>query len=124
MAGQVANMYRAFSAKTAAYQIVVDDIGKVFTNRGASGAVTLTLPVTSTIPTGWWCEVFVVADQDVTVASSGSADDIVTFNDAGADSVAFSTSSEKIGAGAMLMWDGTSWLCKLNVNETQTPVIA
>jgi len=117
--------YRKISAKTAAYQIVDGDFQKIFTNRGASGAVTLTLPPTGSISVGWWCQYFIVADQTVTIASSGSSDDIAAFNDAAADSVAFSTSSEKIGSGGTLVWDGTNWLLFLNLgSETATPTIA
>ena len=96
--GLAPSLYCEISAKTAAYAMVPEDIGKLFTNRGASGAVTLTLPPTADIPDGWWCEVFVAANQSVTVAAP-TTDTMVAFNDAAADSVAFSTSGEKIGAG-------------------------
>jgi len=50
----------------------------------------------------------VVADQNVTVNCSTN-DKIVIFNDAAADSVAWSTSGEKIGAGGDFVSDGTNW---------------
>jgi hypothetical protein len=122
--GYGASLYQKVSAKTANYQMAETDIGVIFTNRGASGAVTFTLPNTSGLNTGWWCEVFAVADQDVTVASYGSSDNIVTFNDAAADSVALATVGEKIGGGFRFVWDGTGWLCFLAVQENQTVTIA
>lgn len=119
------NLYQEISAKTASYQILPEDIGKTFTNRGASGAVTLTLPVVTDLTPGWWCRFYIVADQTLTIASQGSNDNIAAFNDAAADSIAFSTSGEKIGAGGELVWDGTSWLAFLNLgNDAQSPTVA
>lgn len=119
------NLYQKIEAKTASYQIVPGDIGKTFTNRGASGAVTFTLPVVADLTAGWWCRFFVVENQSFVIASSGSADNIVTFNDAGADSVTINTSAERIGFGATYIWDGTGWLAFHNLGaETQTPTIA
>jgi len=43
-----------------------------------------------------------VADVTLTV-TAGTADTLLTFNDAAADSVGFATSSEKMG-GAFLVW--------------------
>lgn len=113
---------RKIAAKTAAYSILAKDIGTLFTNRGATGSVTLTLPATSTIAAGWWCRVFAAADYAF-ITASATADTITTFNDAAADSLEFSTASEILGSGAEFVWDGTKWLAFLNVNETQTPVI-
>src|SRR5262245_16521047 len=98
-------------AKTASYAMTGRDHGKLFTNEGASGSVTFTLPpVTSpTLPPGWYCRVFVAADQTVTVVSAGSLDNLYAFNDVAADSIAFSTSSEKVGSGILLIWTGTGW---------------
>lgn len=119
------NLYSQIVAKTADYQIVPGDIGKLFTNRGASGAVVFTLPVVADLTAGWWCEFFVAANQSFAIASSGSADNITTFNDATADSVTINTSGERIGFGARYVWDGTGWLAFHNLGaETQTPTIA
>lgn len=116
--------FKTISAKTAAYQVLPSDHGKIFTNRGASGSVTFTLPNTADIQTGWNCRFFVVADQNIVVSSYGSSDDIVTFNDAGADTITLSTAGELIGFGCELVWDGTSWLTFVNQGETQTTTIA
>lgn len=111
-------------AKTSSYTMTPLDECKIFTNRGAGGAVTFTLPVVTTLPVGWSVSVVAVAGQNVVIASNGSNDNIVTFNDAGADSITFSTSSEIIGAAVTLVWDGTGWLAFLHTEETQTTTIA
>lgn len=110
MATIYADGYPKVAAKTANYTLTLDDNGKIFTNRGAGGAVTFTLPPTASVPVGYNARVFVVADQAVTIASNNSSDDMVAYNDAGADSVAFSTATKQIGASLMVIWDGTGWL--------------
>ena len=110
------------SAKTANYTLTQSDWGCIFTNRGATGAITFTLPAVSGTPAGAYATFFVVADQTVTVA--GTAGELVTFNDAAANSVAFSTASEKIGAGVTVVCDGTSWLVMPMTEETQTMTVA
>jgi hypothetical protein len=111
------------SAKTASYQLLPNDCGKIFTNRGASGAIVLTLPAVADIPTGWNMKWLVVADQTVTVtAPSGT---LCGYNNVSRTSIAFSTSSEKIGGGGMIVYDGTKYLTFLNIGlETQTPTFS
>lgn len=112
-------------AKTAAYTMTRQDECKIFTNRGASGSVTFTLPVVTDLPVGWEVTVFTcVAAQNVVIASNGSSDNLTTFNDLQADTLTFSTSSEIAGAGVRLVWDGTGWLTFLHTEETQTVTIA
>ena len=106
------------TAKTANYTFTNTDWGGIFTNRGATGGITFTLPAVSATPVGAYVEVFVAANQDVTVAST--ADEMITFNDIDANAVAWTTSSEKLGAAAKFLCDGTSWLCFLMTEETQT----
>jgi len=117
-------LYKDIVAKTAAYQIVPRDVATLFTNRGASGAVILTLPATAKLETGWWCEWFTVADEVFTITAP-AVDTMVVFNDAAADTVGFGTSGEHIGGGGKAVWDGTGWLVFLNIGmDSQTPVIA
>ncbi len=116
--------YRKISAKTGDYAVVPDDLGKLFTNRGATAAINFTLPPTGGMQVGWWCEFFVVADYNVGILSNGSNDNIVTFNDAAADSLTFATVAKLIGGSARVTWDGTSWLLQQMVGETQTVTIA
>lgn len=116
---------RTVIAKTADYTVTENDNGTLFTNRGATGAVIFTLPATA--EKGLRYGFYVVADQNVTV-TAGTADTMVVFNDATADSVAFSTASKKIGAYVEVYGDGTGWLVQANQwadgTLTQTITIA
>jgi hypothetical protein len=92
-------------AKTASYTCKASESGTVFLTTGATAAVTFTLPVASDGPWVFW---FInTVDQNMLVATA-VADTMITFNDVAADSVAFSTSSEKIGGFAIAICDGTS----------------
>jgi hypothetical protein len=63
----------------------------------AAGAAAFTLP---TPAVGLAFEFYQTANNDMSITSASSADDIVAKGDATADSVTFSTSSEKIGSHA------------------------
>jgi len=120
----VSGMRRVVAAKTTAYPIVAADSGKIFTNRGASGSVTFTLPTVVSGLNGVEVTIMaVVAAQNVVIASQ-SAGEIVTFNDAAANSITISTTNEIIGAGFHAVCDGTSWLLFPMLNEGQTVTIA
>lgn len=98
-------------AKTADYTVNthVDRCGTVFTNRGAAGAVNFTLPtVAANQRIGLYYDFMVVVDQTVGIVAP-VADTLVAFNDIAADSVAFSTAGQKVGASLRAMWDGTQW---------------
>lgn len=110
------------SAKAASYTVTTGDFGKFFTTRGATGAITFTLPAVTAGMAGAAVEFFNIADQDMIVA--GTAGELVTFNDAAANSVATSTSSEQIGSHIKAICDGTSWLIILSTEETQTATVA
>jgi hypothetical protein len=89
-------------AKTANYQIsaAVDPLGTIFTNHGATGAVTFTLPQPNQALIGGWYRFIGVADQNITVAAPTN-DTLIGLNDAAADSIAFSTAGQKIGAAIL-----------------------
>jgi hypothetical protein len=110
-------------AKTASYTVVAPaDCGKIFTNRGAAGAVTFTLPDPTGLD-GFWCEFFVVAAQNV-IVDYGPADKGIAFNDVDADAIAFQTAAEIVGNGIRVVSDGTSWLTFVMLGaETATPTI-
>jgi len=92
-------------AKTASYQVTKEDSGTIFHTTGATAAVNFTLPP---ITDGPFYFMFINgADVDMTVTSK-VADTAVTYNDLAADSVAFSTSSEKIGGSVEVFCDGTT----------------
>jgi hypothetical protein len=107
-------------AKTANYTVVAGDAGTLFTTTGASGAVTFTLP---TLAAGLGPFHFHnTVDQNMTIASAGSLDDILTFNDLAADSIAFSTAGNKIGA-SVTVWAnqaGTKWYVRAHGANTMT----
>lgn len=108
-------------AATGSGTLAAADLNKVHTTRGATGAVTYTLPAASG-NSGNWVEFYNVADQDMTVA--GQDEELVVLNDLTADSISFSTASEKIGGGFRAVCDGTSWIVVPLATETQTVTIA
>lgn len=124
--GMARGAYEKIAAKAASYQVLPTDLGALFTTTGASGAVTFTLPAFADIQTGWNARFFNTVDQNMIVAAAtADADKMVAFNDVAADSIAFSTASEKIGAGVEVVYDGTKWLTFVFLGaETQTPTIA
>lgn len=79
--------------KTATGAILATENGARFIVNGA-GAVILTLP---TLQAGLRFEFLNIADQNLTVTSA-AGDDVIIINDLSADSVAFSTAANKIGA--------------------------
>lgn len=104
---------RDILAKTAAYTIKKDQpdkTGRLFTNRGATGSVTITLPAPKVPIAGVWYEFEVIADQSLIVAGA-SAGQIVTNGNAAADNVGFQVAGQKIGGRIIAICDGTSWLC-------------
>lgn len=119
--GTADKLVQKVEAKTAAYAITVADWGKTFTNRGATGSVTFTLPAVSAVENGFFVEFFAVAAQDFVIAAT--ANQIIAFNDVDADAITFSTSSEIVGAAATLKCDGTSWLAILHTEETATTTV-
>jgi hypothetical protein len=114
-------LIRRVVAKTASATINpnADDPGTLFTNDGASGAVALTLPAPSLRTLGFWYEFAGVADQDISFVAP-TADTAIALNDVAADSLAASTSGQKIGAllRAVCVRNGTSykWLLQTLAN--------
>lgn len=101
-------------AKTASYTLTPRDAGKVFTNRGAAGPITFTLPkVTSAAGAslaGYEVDFFTVAGQIITIASDPS-DTLVVDSDAAADSIAIGAAAAAgIGQHVKVICDGTGWL--------------
>ena len=94
----------------------------MFTTRGATGAVTFTLPSAGSTNEGDWVLFVNVADQNMIVA--GADEEIVCFNDLTADSIAYQTSSEKIGGAFLAISDSSSWAVLPLSQETQTVTVA
>lgn len=109
-------------AKTTDYTITTADRNCRFTNAGASGAVNFTLPANARLGLEYWFNV--VADQNL-IVTAGTADTLIVFNDIAADSIAFQTSSEKVGGAFHVFGDGSKWVVEVMLGaETQTPTIA
>src|SRR5688572_31388472 len=96
---------RWMEAKTATYQVTKEDSGTIFHTTGATAAVVFTLPAISEGP--FYFLFISGADVDMTITAK-TADTIVTFNDVAADSIALSTSSEKIGGAVEVYCDGVT----------------
>jgi hypothetical protein len=109
-------------AKTADYTCTVNDSGTIFHTTGATAAVNFTLPA---IGDGPFHFTFIAgADVDLTVTAE-TADTMVTYNDLAADSIAFSTSSEKIGGAVDVFCDGVTLFALARVGSIyQTTTIA
>lgn len=97
--------------------------GALITNKGASGAVTITVPTATEALVGNWFEVFVTDDQSVTVATA-TTDTLIVDGDQAADSIAWSTSSHKMGNSARFICVNSSggyrWACQLYPAATST----
>jgi hypothetical protein len=98
-------------AKTANFTLdmVATKTGTRFSNRGAVGAVTMTLPTPPTGVQSWdgyYVEFQGTADQTFTVAAA--AGKAVCFNNAAATSLAASTGGQKIGAVIKAQWDAAA----------------
>lgn len=119
----LAQLYKTVVAKTADYTVTAADNDTIFTTRGAGAAVNFTLP---TLARGLHFQFVNEADQNLTVTAA-AADTMVVFNDLAADSIAFSTTSEKIGGWIEVFANdnASKWLVKVSLGaETQTPTIA
>ena len=114
--------FKRFQTKTAAYTVVAADNLTLFDNVGATAAVTFTLPV---LANGYFFGFRVQADFNVTVASN-EGDNMVAFNDASADSVAFSTGGSLIGG---MVWvytnpGATKWIVEDHSAGANTITVA
>lgn len=108
-------------AKTAAYDVLATESGTIFTTRGAGSSVTFTLPAVTNLPIGVEYTFYNIAATGMVVASNGSSDNIVTLNDAAADTITCTTTSRMIGAAVRVIWDGTAWLAfQASVGNTYT----
>jgi hypothetical protein len=88
---------RRVIAKAASYTVnpALDSPGTVFTNAGAAGAVTFTLPAPGQGTRGWWYRFLCVVDQNLIVAAP-TAGTLIALHDAAANSVALQTGNQKI----------------------------
>ena len=103
-------------AKTSAYSLTYQDCGKLFTNRGAGGSVTFTLPKGSAALAGFWAEFATVAAQAIVIATDPT-DTLIVHADATADSV---TTAATIGQHFKAIYDGTGWFLVSNPSAAPT----
>lgn len=84
--------------KTASYTVspAVDKNGTIFSNEGASGAVTFTLPTPNRALLGQHYEFLGLVDQNL-IVSAGAGNGVAVHN-ASCASIAAQTASQKIGA--------------------------
>lgn len=92
---------------SASVTLTIGDLNQTHTTRGATGAVTFTLPSASGCK-GKRATFINVVDQDMIVASAD--EETLSVNDLTADSVAASTTNEQIGAVIEAYCDGTVWI--------------
>lgn len=109
---QLAGKHPAIIAKTADFTLspTTTRCGTQFTNEGAAGAVTCSLPQLNAVGTwvGYWVEFFGIADQTFGFATV-TASKAITINNAAANSLKAQTGSQKIGARIRATWQGTKW---------------
>ena len=97
------------SNHVADYTVLASESGTIFTNVGITDDIGFTLPTKADGLIYWF---YNCVDFELKVTSD-VADTMATFNDAAADSLAFTTASEHIGNGMMVFSDGTSWFASV-----------
>ncbi len=115
--------YPIIKAKTAAYTVTAEESGVLFTTRGATAAITFTLPAVTNLPIGTEYTFYSVSAYGLAIASNGSLDNIIALNDVAADSVTCTTTSRMIGAAVRVIWDGVKWL-SLAISSGPTYAVA
>jgi len=100
------------STKTAAYTVLVSDSGTRFSNAGAVGSVTFTLPaVASSTGCEYWFFNAVEAQDIVVAAPTGT---LVAYNDITADSI---TLASLPGTCVHVFCDGTKWYSGVGLSK-------
>ena len=108
------------TAKTSDYTLTKGESGGIFTTEGAAGNVNFTLPAPEA---GLNYLIYAAEDFNVTLTSD-TVDTLIVFNDVAADSVAFSTSAEKVGGAFFVFSDGAKWMVSESIHDGQTAVVA
>lgn len=94
------------SAKTAAYTANIEDAGTLFTNRGAAGSVTVTLPAPTLASAGDRFVFKKVANQTLVVNGGAAA----SIRGAGGAGITLTNSTSNDYGAITLVSDGTEWL--------------
>tara|TARA_R110002012_G_scaffold83091_1_gene209403 strand:+ start:568 stop:1389 length:822 start_codon:yes stop_codon:yes gene_type:complete len=119
LAGNNFGGYQNVIAKTGDYSVTEADNDTLFTNTGAAGAVNFTLDADGHTKKGLRYGFYGTAGGTLTV-TSGTADVMVTHNDATASTVAMSASGHTVGGLIEVYSDGAKWLVVHQGNGTLT----
>jgi hypothetical protein len=93
--GTIRNNSKVTAAKTSSHTVLDVEESRTFTNNGAGGAVTFTLPACSAVGDGFEVSFVVVASQLLYIDPNGT-DKIVPLTDADGDRISNSTSGSTI----------------------------
>ena len=92
-------------AKLVDYTVKAEETGTLFTTIGATADVNFTLPTAADGLEFW----FINSVDVELMVTSAPADKMIVFNDAAADTIAFTDASKQIGSGVVCISDGTYW---------------
>lgn len=101
------------------YTVLASDAGKLLIANDDTNVLIFTLPAV-TVKGVWW---FADLGQYGMRIVGGTADKMVVFNDAAADSVGYETGGEMIGAACFIICDGTNYYHFDCSNEAVTVTI-
>lgn len=104
-------------AVSGTFTLSPEDVGKTLV---CTDTTSITLPSPAECTIGDDILIIQTADADLTV---GLNEKIITKNNAAADSVAYSTSGEKIGGAFWCHCTGTKWAVLPLAEETQTVTV-
>ncbi len=103
------NTFSKVIEKSASYTVTADDNNALIVQDGSAGAVTFTLPAI-TASKGMRFRFYNTDNQNMVIASA-AAGDLIALGNAAANTVTFSTTSQKVGACAEVIGlDNASWL--------------
>ncbi len=97
-------IYHEVVEKDSDYSVLPSDAGVLLVGTKSGAAITFTLPPGATSKGCVW-EFIQTKDQNLVI--TGPANSIVAKHNATADTVTFSTATEKIGAAARVICDGS-----------------
>jgi len=117
--GPIAYLHKIV-AKVASFTALVTDSGKIFTNLGATGTVTVTLPAVAD-STGVVIGLFAAAAY--AFAATAPSGTLIADGNAAATTLTFGTASHIIGGMAWFYCDGTKWYGFAAGNLSAIPTI-
>lgn len=104
---KIDHLWQTVEVKAANYEVKASDTGKLLVGNKSGSGITFTLPEVDVCEGCTWF-FQQMQDQNMTI-TGGTADKIVAKHNAAADSVAFSTGNQKIGAACMVISDGSRY---------------